>query len=72
MYDDDINDDFNFDDEEDDEITADGNTENAEAYDIDVPDMYAIAERRRAELQKQKEEEEKRGRKQSAGNFLTR
>lgn len=72
MYDDDINDDFNFDDKDDDEITADGNTENAEAYDIDVPDMYAIAERRRAELQKQKEEEEKRGRKAKRREFFNK
>lgn len=78
MYDDDINDDFNFDTDEDDEIISDadevenagetenvGETENAaekssEDYDIDVPDMYAIAEKSRAEAALRKKEAEKR------------
>lgn len=56
MYDDDINDGFSFDNDEGDEITAD----RSEDYDIDVPDMYTMAEQTRAEAARRKRETEKR------------
>lgn len=56
MYNDDINDGFSFDDEEDDEI-AEGSSAD---YDIEVPDMYTMAEQTRAKAARRKKENEKR------------
>lgn len=59
MYDDDINDDFSFDDEEDDEIIENDGQDGTD-YNIDVPDMYTMAEQTRAEAARRKKEYEKR------------
>lgn len=81
MYDDDINDDFSFDDEEDDEINGSESESAAEEsetepvsddYDFDVPDMYAMAESRRAEMAQRKKEREKRERKMKRNEFFTK
>ncbi len=59
MYDDDINDDFSFDDEDSD-ITEDSGQQDSSDYDIDVPDMYTMAEQTRSEAARRKKEYEKR------------